>query len=87
MFKIFLGQVEILILFLVAACFLVLFCFFLFPVFPPQLRNSVSFESHLGSEEKCSEIRINAFSAGVCEGETDSEFRVAFLRNVKKAKL
>lgn len=35
MFKIFLGQVEILILFLVAACFLVLFCFFLFPVSPP----------------------------------------------------
>lgn len=54
------------------------------PRSPPQLRNSVSFESHLESEEKCSRIRIHGFSARGYEGVTNAEFRVAFLRNMKK---
>lgn len=47
----------------------------------------MSFESHLGSEEKCSGIIINGFSARGYGGGTNSEFRVAFLKNMKKAKL
>lgn len=43
------------------------------------------FKSRLGSAEKCSGIGINGFSAGGCEGEGDLEFRVAFLRYMKKA--
>lgn len=50
------------------------------------LRNSVQFEIHLGSEEKCWGVRIDGSGAGSYEGEIIQSLRWFAFRNTKKKK-